>query len=384
MLKALTQLTLKQLALTLSFTLLLMNSTYSKTFVYVSSADEGDIGTYEMLPTGELIVGMRVKAAPLVMPMAVNAKLKLLYAGSRSKPYSVLTYRIDPNTGMLNLLNNSPLAESFPFISLDKTGRYLFGAGYGSSLVSVNAVDAQGKVSSTPAQIVPVGRNAHSVRVDATNQFLFVPTLGSDEVFQFKFNAKTGLLTSNTPAVSLTKAGTGPRHFVFSNDNRFVYLLSELVGTITTFALDSKTGLLTQLSIDSILPPGSDLQPGLPRGAVGVAGAPVRSVDKDIWAADIHMTPDGKFLIASERTNSTLTVFSVDSPSGKITQTSCVQTEKQPRGFAVDPSGQFVIATGELSSTLSVHKLDSPTGTLTLVGKYPTGKASSWVETIAF
>ena len=374
----------KKILFVISFTLICMNSTFSKTFVYVSSAEDGDIGTYEMQATGELIVGARVKAAPLVMPMAINAKTKLLYAASRSKPYTVFVYRIDPDSGALSLNDSSALAESFPFISLDTTGRYLFGAGYGASLVSVNTVNEQGKVSPTPSQIVPVGRNAHSVRVDATNRWLFVPTLGSDEVFQFKFDAKTGQLSSNTPAVHLAKAGTGPRHFVFSPDNKFVYLLSELVGTITTFSLDSKTGLLTQVSVDSALPAASDLQPGVPRGPVGVAGAPVRNVEKDIWAADIHITPNGKFLIASERTNSTLSVFSVDPQTGKITLVSSTPTEKQPRGFAIDPSGQFVVATGELSNTLSVYKLEPQSGTLSLVGKYPTGKASSWVEMISF
>jgi len=376
--------TLKNLIFLIGFTAAIMNSTYSKTFVYISSAEDADIGTYELLPTGELLAGARVKAAPLVMPMAINAKSKLLYAASRSKPFTVFVYRIDSANGALTLLDSSPLAESFPFISLDKTGRFLFGAGYGASLVSVNAISAEGKVDPIPKQTVPVGRNAHAVRIDAKNEFLFVPTLGSDQVFQFKFNPTNGTLSSNTPAIYLAKQGSGPRHFVFSPDNKFVYLLSELVGTVTTFSLDQKTGLLSPLSVDTVLPPSSELQPGVPRGPVGVAGAPVRNVDKDIWAADIQITPNGKFLIASERTHSTLTVFSVDTQTGKISQTSTVSTEKQPRGFAIDPSGQYVVATGELSSTVSVYKLDPQTGSLLLLAKYPTGKASSWVEMISF
>lgn len=363
---------------------LCMNSSFSKTFVYVSSAEDADIGTYEMQANGELIVGPRVKAAPLVMPMAINTKTHILYAGARSKPFTVFAYTINPSTGSLSLFDSAPLAESFPFISLDQTGRYLFGAGYGANLVSVNAISADGRVNPSPIQIVPVGRNAHSVRVDNSNRYVFVPTLGSDEVFQFEFNASSGKLNSNTPAVFLTKAGTGPRHFVFSPDNRFVYLLSELVGTVTTFALDAQTGLLSQLAIDSVLPPNSELQPGVPRGPVGIAGAPARNVEKDVWAADIHITPDGKFLIASERTNSTLTLFRVDTQSGKLSQSASVHTEKQPRGFAIDPSGQFVVATGELSRTLSVYHLNASTASLELIGQYPTGKASSWVEMIRF
>ena len=271
-------------------------SAFAATFVYVSNAEDGDIGVYRMLDSGELQAGARAKAASIVMPMAVSSDQRFLYAASRSKPFSVHAYTIDRSTGALTLLATSPLAESFPYISLDRTGRWLLGAGYGAALVSVNAVGSDGRVAAEPLQVIPVGRNAHSIRVDASNKFAFVPTLGSDQVFQFTFDAKSGRLASNTPAVFLMKAGTGPRHFITSGDNKFVYVLSELLASVTTFALDAKTGLLTEVSSASGLPPGSKLVPGAPRGAVGVAGAPSRNTDNDVWAADIHMTPNGKFL----------------------------------------------------------------------------------------
>src|SRR4029079_8748176 len=110
------------------------------TFVYVSNAEDGDIGTYTMKPDGELLPGARVPAAKLVMPMAVSPDKRFLYAATRSKPYAVHAYTIDRNTGALMPLSTSPLAESMPFISLDRTGRFLFGASYGGHVVSVNAL----------------------------------------------------------------------------------------------------------------------------------------------------------------------------------------------------------------------------------------------------
>ena len=355
------------------------------TFVYVSNAEDGDIGAYAMQPDGALTALARVPVAKLVMPMAVSPNRRLLYAVSRAKPYTVHVYAIDSGSGALKPLSTAPLAESFPYISLDRTGRFLFGASYGGHLVSVNAVAKDGRVADKPLQVIPVGRNAHSIRADATDRFVYVPNLGTDQIFQFVFDAKTGRLASNTPAILQMKQGTGPRHFIFSPDNKFVYLLSELVGTVTTLSLDRKTGLLTEVSSASAVPPDAKLQPGAPRGAVGAPGGPPpRNTDNDIWAADLHMTPDGKFLYASERTTSTLAAFGVDAASGKLTYLSSTPTERQPRGFAIDPRGRFLVASGEKSETISVYAIDPAGGALKLLQKYPTGKGSNWVEIVGF
>jgi 6-phosphogluconolactonase len=355
------------------------------TFVYVSNAEDGDIGVYRLLDTGELQAGARVKAANLVMPMAVSPNRRILYAASRSKPYAVHVYSINSASGELAPLSTSPLAESFPYISLDKTGRFLFGASYGGHLISVNAIGDDGRVAAEPLQVIAVGRNAHSIRVDNDNKFVFVPTLGSDEIFQFIFDAKSGKLTSNTPAVYLMKPMTGPRHFITSPDGKFLYLLSELTGTVTTFALDSKTGQLTEVSSASGVPPDSKLVPGAPRGAIGGPNAPPpRNTDNDIWAADIHMTPDGSFLYISERTSSTLGAFRVDAASGKLTYLSSTPTENQPRGFAIDPRGRFLVAAGEKSPTISVYAIDPASGALRFLNKYPTGKGANWIEIVGF
>ncbi|MGZ6174021.1 MAG: lactonase family protein [Gemmatimonadaceae bacterium] len=355
------------------------------TFVYVSNAEDGDIGTYRLLDSGELQPGARAKAASVVMPMAVSPDRRFLYASSRSKPYSVHVYSINRTTGALTQLSTSPLADSFPYISLDRTGRFLLGASYGGHLVSVNAVGSDGRVAAEPLQVIPVGRHAHSIRVDGRNKFVYVPTLGTDQIFQFAFDAKSGKLTSNTPAVFQMKLGTGPRHFITSGDNKFLYALSELQGTVTTFALDGKTGLLTEVSSASGLPPDSKLVPGAPRAPItGPNAPPPRNVDNDIWSADIHMTANGKFMYISERTGSTIGAFSVDGASGKLTYLSSTPTERQPRGFAIDPKGRFLVASGEKSETISVYAIDPGSGALKLLGKYPAGKGANWVEIVGF
>jgi len=250
--------------------------------------------------------------------------------------------------------------------------------------MSVNPIGAGGRVGE-PQQVIPVARNAHSVRIDNTNRYVFVPTLGTDQVFQFVFDPASGKLAANTPPLVQLKQGTGPRHVIVSADNRFVYVLSELVGTVTTFALDAKTGLLTEQDAVAVLPADSKLQPGMPRGAVGTPGAnqSPRNADNDIWASDVHLTPDGRFMYAAERTTSTLATLRVDGASGKLTYVSSTPTEQQPRGFAIDPSGKYLVASGEKSGTISVYAIDASTGALKLLDKYPTGKGSNWVEIVA-
>src|SRR5229473_7584988 len=159
---------------------LISSSALAGTFVYVSNAEDGDIGAWSMRADGALAPLARVQAAKVVMPMAVSPGRRLLYAASRSKPYTVHVYSIDPGSGALKPLSTAPLAESFPYISLDRTGRFLFGASYGGHLVSVNAVGGDGRVLAEPLQVITVGRNALSIMVAATNRFFYLPILGAD------------------------------------------------------------------------------------------------------------------------------------------------------------------------------------------------------------
>jgi len=345
------------------------------TFVYVSNAEDGDIGLYTLRPDGSLQPGQRFKAGPMVMPMSVSPDKRFLVAAVRSKPFSAYTYGIDRGTGALKPVGSGPLAESFPYVTFDRTGRYLLSASYGAHLVSVNLVSPDGTVGA-PLQVIPTARNAHAIITDKTNRFVFVPHLGTDQVFQFRFDEKSGRLTANTPPVLQLKAGTGPRHLITSPDNRFVYLLNELTASVSTLALDSN-GLLKEIDSLSALPPDSKLGPGMPRPQPG------RDVANDIWASDIHVTPNGRFLYAAERTSSSIGAFSVDTATGKLSYLGATPTEKQPRGFRIDPSGRFMVVSGEKSDTLSSYAIESG-GTLRHVGRYPTGKGSNWVEIVAF
>lgn len=358
---------------------------HATTFVYVSNAADGTISTYRLNEaTGKLTPGETVSSGKKVMPMAVSPDHRYLYAAVRSVPYNVQTFTIDPHTGNLRKVAQSPVDYSFAYISLDKTGRYLFGSSYDDDLFTVNAI-RNGVVSNPPLQTLKTEQNAHSIRVDNSNRYLFVANLGGQKVFQYRFDARTGKATPNDPPYVDAPAGLGPRHSAFSPDGRHVYVLDELQDKIISYALDPNSGKLTQVAVTSAMPADTTLVPGAPRGAVRnhtPAMQPHADTGNDIWAADIHVTPDGNHLYTSERTTSVLTALKIDKASGALTYVGTFPTEKQPRGFSITADSRYLVCTGEKSDTLSVFDIDPDTGKLQLNGKYPVGHDANWVEIV--
>lgn len=364
--------------LPLFFMVLLIKPACAKTFVYISCADDGEIKTMEMnLTTGELSMVGKTKAGKVVMPMAVSPDRRYLYAAIRSIPYKYSTFAIDSNNGELTSLSTVPSPDNMVYISTDRTGTFLLGASYAGHKISVNPISNKGFVQGEPTQVLGTGRHAHSIITDSSNRFAFVPLLGADEILQFVYDEKRGFLSPNKPASVKTKANFGPRHIVFSPNNQFVYVVNELTGMINGYSFDSRNGLLKEIVSISAVPPDSKLLPGKVAAPLGgpqskSSPAPV-DVTREIQAADIHITPDGKFLYVSERTSSTIAAFAVDNITGQLRHIQSYETEKQPRGFNIDPRGNFLLAVGQKSASCMVYKINRETGELQPLKQYHVG-----------
>jgi 6-phosphogluconolactonase len=359
----------------------------AKTFVYVSNAQDGNIDTYTMdMSTGALTAVGKAEAAKLVMPMTVSPDKKFLYAVIRSQPTRVLTYAIDPATGALTQKASAPLPDSMPYASTDKTGRFLFTASYGGDKLAVSPIGENGLIEAEAIQVVPTGRNAHSILPDPSNKFVYAATLGANQVLQFTFDSKTGKLTANEPPAVSPEAGHGPRHLAFSPDNKYLYVLNELSGHVTQYAIDPGKGTLTLVDSISSVPAEAGLAWGQAQAPIGAAPAPASAAPKDdkpkVWAADIQITPDGKFLYSTERTTSKIALFTVAPGTGKLTYVTNFATEAQPRGIRIDPTGQYLVASGEKSDRISVYKIDKSTGKLSEPSRYPVGNGANWVEIV--
>ena len=361
---------------------------FAKTFVYVSNAQDGNIDAYTLdTGNGTLTPIGKVDAGKLVMPMAVSPNKKVLYAVMRSDPFRVASYAIDPQTGALTQKATAPLPDSMPYVSVDATGRFLFTASYGGDKIAVSPISESGLVEAAAIQVIPTGRNAHAILADRTNRFVYVPTLGANQVLQFLFDAKTGKLLPNDPAAVPARPGDGPRHLVISSDNKFLYVLNELTGNVAQFVIDQNKGTLTEVDSVASVPPDAGLVPGVAQAPAGTAppsgaAAPKADDRPKIWAADLQLTPNGKFLYSTERTLSKIALFSVAPGTGKLTYVTNFPTEKQPRGIRIDPKGTYLVAAGEKSDRLAVYKIDQGNGRLTEINRYPVGNGANWVEIV--
>jgi 6-phosphogluconolactonase len=358
------------------------------TFVYVSDADDAIIDAYVMdTKTGTLTAIGKIEAGKTVMPMAVAPNKKFLYAVVRSQPMRVLTYAIDGKTGALSQKTTAPLPDSMAYVSTDRSGRFLFTASYGGDKVAVSPIGADGLVTAEAIQVLPTGRNAHSILADRTNHFVYSANLGANQVLQFAFDAKTGKLTALDPPAVKPEPGHGPRHLAFSRDNKFLYVLNELSGHVTQYAIDGNKGTLTLVDTVPSVPPELGMKWGQPQALVGAAPAnPVATPKPDekppIWAADLRLTPNGRFLYTTERNTDKIALFTVAPRTGKLTYVTNFATERQPRGINIDPSGRYLIASGEKSDRLSVYRIDQAGGKLGEPARYPVGKGANWIEIV--
>ncbi|OLO03998.1 lactonase family protein [Salinicola socius] len=346
------------------------------TVVYVANAGDGTIGSYRLdRQTERLLPLATTEAAENVMPLAVSPDRQTLYAAIRSDPLRVLSYRIEAGTGALTPLGSGALYGSMAYITTDRSGRYLLAASYGGNLVSVSPIDGNG-VAGDATQTLETGSRAHAIMATPDNHHVFATNLGDDRVAQFHF-ADGALVPNETPAAD-TASGTGPRHFVFSPNGRFVYVLGEFDATVTTFALDADDGTLSRVAVSQGLPDTLELAPGMPREEI-----PAGDDTPRVWAADLHITPDGRYLYLSERTSSTLSILRADPDSGELHLVANQPTVKQPRGFEIDPTGRYLIAAGELSDHLALYRIDSASGALTHLSDTPVGSKTNWVEIVS-
>lgn len=325
--------------------------------VYIASGGTNQIIRYELeMKTGNLLSLPAVDLPGSPGPLAVDPTQRRLYAGLRNSK-AVAVYHISGADGSLERIGATPIVANPVYLSIDRSNRYLLTADYGANLAATYALKPDGAVSEQPIVKLDLPKNPHSIVADASNQFVFVPTCGADQVLQFKLEPD-GKLTPNAPPSVATQPVDGPRHPAFHPTLPYFYVVNEKSSSVTAYQFDRAGGTIKPMQTLSTLPP--------------------HSIVKNT-CADIHITPNGKFLYCSNRGHDSIAGYSIDPPTGKLTALGQTPTEKTPRAFQIDPTGKFLIAAGQGSDKISIYRINTFNGALQTIGSYPAGKGPAWV-----
>ncbi len=258
-------------------------------------------------------------------------------------------FRFDPKTGHLSLMNRQPTEGGDPCF-VETNGQLALTANYSRGSMSVFPIlrdgslgersclfEGHAKAGAERPQHVP---HVHTARFTADGHIL-ATDFSVDQLLRFRVD---GLRVTGLGVAGELVEGSAPRHLEFSRDQKRVYVMSELGGTVTVFA--NGRAQLTRLQT-------------IASDSVGGRGG-----------ADIHLSADGRYLYASNRLKADgLSIFSVDAQTGLLRKVGYQLTGIHPRNFAITPNDRFLLCACRDSNVIEVYRRDTETGLLTLVNR---------------
>lgn len=273
---------------------------------------------------------------------------------NNKKGGSISAFNLSADGRQMDFINSASSMGNYPcYISLDKTGKWILCANYGSGNVAVLPVSDSGSVGEATMEHQHTGKgpssrqeaaHAHFILQNPANDLVYSCDLGVDTIYIYKLNSATGIL-SLTGHNYATTPGAGPRHMAFHPSMKIAYVVNELNATIEVMNLNSLSGALNRMQIISTLESG---------------------MKSDASCADIHLTPSGKFLYASNRGNvNNLAMYKVDPETGKLTLIGHQPVKGQtPRNFVIDPTGKFLLVANQDTGNVVIFRIDPESGKL--------------------
>ncbi len=287
--------------------------------------------------------------------LAFDRSGRFLYAVHGDET-EISAFRIDPGTGLLEFVNRVSTGGRNPVhLVVDPANRHVVVANHGSSSLAVLPIRSDGALAAVSDLVTLTGQigphrveqpfaKPHQVAFDRSGTFLAVPDKGLDRVFVFRLDAAAGKLVALPDATMVARESAGPRHLCFHPGNAWAYVVNELDSTINACRFDPRSGRLEPFQV----------LPSLPDSCVGASRA-----------AEIDVSPDGRFVFASNRGHDSIGAFAVDAGSGRLVPTGWQQSGgRTPRFFAVGPVARSIFVANEDGDDIRELALDASTGTL--------------------
>ncbi len=281
-----------------------------------------------------------------------NCKIFAISENGDKSAINMIDY--DIADGKMSLLDSTATAGENPcYVSL--VGNTIFTANYtGGSLntfkVYNDEISLQNVVKFNNAckkdSVRQATSHIHCVAISPDKKNVYATDLGADIIYKFDIINENGDISINYDSIAAIASedipsicnGIGPRHMIFSNDSRHAYLLAELSGTVTVFSRDNAGHLNV---INTVLADSANA-----RGC-----------------ADLHLSPDNKFLYASTRLKDDgITVFKVENGGTGLSFIEHVATGRHPRNFTITPNGKFLLVACRDDNKIEVYKRDTISG----------------------
>lgn len=273
---------------------------------------------------------------------------------------TVRAYAIDRRTGLLVLINERSTGGRGPaHVSVDPHGRFVYVSNFGGGNLSVYSIRDDGGLSEAVDMVQhegssiderrQTGPHVHSAIPSFDGRFIYVSDMGTDKIMIYAVDEASGELAPAVQPYVTSTPGAGPRHFTIHPDGRTAYSLEQISSTISVFRVDRLTGALTRIQRASMLPD---------------------EFDADNQAADVHISPDGNFLYASNRGHDSIAIYRINRASGKLSVVGFEPTRgAHPRNFMIDREGGFILVANRDDDEVVLFRRDRATGRLSYAGE---------------
>jgi 6-phosphogluconolactonase len=327
--------------------------------------DKGGIHAYEFdSAAGKLKPLRRTAGVENPFFLALSPDTKVLYS-THAKAFGgteneqVAAFQVVGRTGELKLLNRqSAEGTAACYLDVDKTRKAVVVANYSSGSVASLPIKGDGSLGEHASFLKHKGSSvnpqrqkephAHCIVISPDNRYALAADLGTDEIVCYKFDPATAKLTPNKPPSAKSPAGAGPRHLTFHPNGKRVYVINELLNSVTLFDWDADAGTLKEKQTISTLP--DDFK--------GTS-----------HCADVKVTPDGHYLYGTNRGHDSIAAYRIGE-DGRLTLVAIEPSRgKGPQNLAITPDGQWLLCANMPGNNVAVFQIDPRSGKLRSAGE---------------